>query len=814
LRGAVARFLAVSLIALGVWLVPRAEAGLDPRLGLILEGLRPGGEVSVIVTFADQGVLDRFRKDARTLRSLPADSRRQHRQALVNALKDASLSASAPLQGFLRARGARSITPLWIANALEVTAGRKVVEAAAAWPGVSNVTLNGTTRLPAYAVALEGAPEWNLAAIRAPELWSRGFTGQGVVIATLDSGVDVLHADLGPKWRGGANSWFDPYGEHPDLPYDRDGHGTAVAGILVGGSAGGTAVGVAPDARWIAAKIFNDAGVADDLRVHQAFQWLLDPDGDPATDDAPDLVNNSWGLEDLPGACVSVFQPDVEALKAAGIAVVFSAGNTGGLPGTSVSPANYTGSFAAGAVDQAGVVPSFSARGPSACDGAMFPEVVAPGLNIRTADLTLGGTFPAASVTVSGTSFSAPHVAGAMALLLSALPGEPVIALEAALQQTATDLGPTGPDNASGSGRIDAVAAYEFLNVPAGAPRIAVLPSASFVGFGAVTVNQTAGRAFSVVNVGSAGLAIDAIAIDGTDAAEFSLRDDFCSNRELTPAAACTFEAAFSPLTSGRKGAGIVIPSNDPATPQVRVLLSGNDLARIGSFRGGAWYLDDGNRAWNSGIDIAYPSFGVPGDIPVTGDWDGDGRTEIGVYRRGIWYLDNGNGRWDPDTDLVYRNFGAPADIPVTGDWDGDGRTEIGTYRRGTWYLDNGNGQWDPDADLVYRSFGAPQDIPVTGDWDGDRRTEIGTYRQGTWYLDNGNGQWDPDADTVHQSFGAPQNIPVTGDWDGDGRTDVGTYRRGTWYLDNGNGRWDPGIDAVHTTFGASDDIPLVGRWH
>jgi hypothetical protein len=95
--------------------------------------------------------------------------------------------------------------------------------------------------------------------------------------------------------------------------------------------------------------------------------------------------------------------------------------------------------------------------------------------------------------------------------------------------------------------------------------------------------------------------------------------------------------------------------------------------------------------------------------------------TEVGAIG-GHRFLDNGNGVWDDPTisltpDTVYANFGAPDDIPVTGDWDGKGKTEVGTWRRGTWFLDNGNGRWDAGVDTVYQNFGASDDIPVTGNW-------------------------------------------------------------------------------------------------
>ncbi|MDD1698568.1 MAG: PKD domain-containing protein [Methanoregula sp.] len=187
--------------------------------------------------------------------------------------------------------------------------------------------------------------------------------------------------------------------------------------------------------------------------------------------------------------------------------------------------------------------------------------------------------------------------------------------------------------------------------------------------------------------------------------------------------------------------------------------------SEIGVYRGARnWYLDtSGNGAWGAG-DSAF-GFGVLGDIPVTGDWNSDGKTEIGIFRDGrTWYLDtSGNGAWGAG-DSTY-GFGITGDIPVTGDWTSDGKTEIGVFRGGrTWYLDtSGNGAWGA-GDSTY-GFGIAGDIPVTGDWNSDGKTEIGVFRGGrTWYLDtSGNGAWGS-GDSAF-SFGISGDKPVTGAW-------------------------------------------------
>ena len=139
--------------------------------------------------------------------------------------------------------------------------------------------------------------------------------------------MDVNHPDLAGRWRGGPNSLVRPLRPAPHDPTDVSGHGTATMGVMVGGDAGGTSIGMAPGATWIAAKIFNDAGSATATAIHSAMQWVLDPDGDPATADAPQVVNNSWAYG-TPG-CNLAFQPDLQALRAAEIVPVFAAGNYG-----------------------------------------------------------------------------------------------------------------------------------------------------------------------------------------------------------------------------------------------------------------------------------------------------------------------------------------------------------------------------------------------------------------------------------------------------------------------------------------------------
>jgi bacillopeptidase F len=176
------------------------------------------------------------------------------------------------VKAFLEIRRAKKIKSLWLINGLVVTATANVIQELASLPEVEEVRLDKAIQAPVVTYSVSTVPEWNINAIQAPALWNIGFTGQGVVVASMDTGVDYLHPDLASKWRGGDNSWYDPHSQHT-MPYDADGHGTQTMGIMVGGSGGGTAIGVAPGAKWIAVKIFNDAGDSSLSIIHQGFRF-------------------------------------------------------------------------------------------------------------------------------------------------------------------------------------------------------------------------------------------------------------------------------------------------------------------------------------------------------------------------------------------------------------------------------------------------------------------------------------------------------------------------------------------------------------
>ncbi|MCG7990571.1 MAG: S8 family serine peptidase [Candidatus Thiodiazotropha lotti] len=396
----------------------------------------------------------RSRKESRTLK------RKQFRQNVFSSLQQQTREASARLSELLRKHGVKTrLKSLWTINGIALDVPPEMIDAISALPGVERVTADMRLTMNTPEVEdVDSQPQWNIEKLNAARLWEREIRGEGVVVGIMDSGVDVNHPDLADRWRGGDNSWFDPYYGDQQLPIDLVGHGTQALGLILAGDESGYQVGMAPEAKWIAARIFDNANQTTLSAIHLAFQWLLDPDGDPLTDDAPHLVNNSWGFANTINQCYQEFDEDIRLLREAGIGVVFSAGNYGPFAETSISPANNSGSLSVGAIDLLDEIEFQSSRGPNACDGGIYPKLVAPGSQVYTTD-----RLPVAYNVVSGTSFAAPHITGALALLKSAFPDTPISQIETALYDSAVDLGETGVDDQYGYGLADVSAAYDLL---------------------------------------------------------------------------------------------------------------------------------------------------------------------------------------------------------------------------------------------------------------------------------------------------------------------------------------------------------------
>lgn len=395
--------------------------------------------------------------------------------ALVADLRDTARRTQAPLLGRLQAKGlGAGVRPLWITNSLALTVDAGGLADLAAWPEVASIDLDVRVLLP-EATAGQSAlsPVWSLDVIGAPSVWSTfGLTGAGVVIGSMDTGVDISHPALAGKWRGGGNSWLDLVGG-ASQPYDDHGHGTHTIGTLVGGDGPGpfaSDIGVAYGAQFISVKVLdanNSFGSAS--IVLAGAQWILDPDGNAATDDFPSVVNNSWYFN---SQTYSGFHAAVDAWRAAGIIPVFCLGNAGPGAGTTRPPGNYGNTLGIGATTSTDDIASFSSRGPSPV-GASFPadqhkpDLSAPGEAVTS---SLPGGFYQAW---SGTSMATPQVAGTVALMLEARPGLTYDQISGFLRSTAVDLGAAGWDANFGHGRLNAFAAVAAMlvsPVPDGGP--------------------------------------------------------------------------------------------------------------------------------------------------------------------------------------------------------------------------------------------------------------------------------------------------------------------------------------------------------
>lgn len=354
-----------------------------------------------------------------------------------------------------------SYRPLWIVNGIAFEGHAKVFWALAARPDVSMIWEDHLHYLPAgergqnqpLASSAQADPvQWNVQRVKADQVWQfLGLTGEGIVVANMDTGVDWQHPLLKERYRGyagrptveHAGNWYCATNEGYLYPGDGYSHGTHTMGIMVGQQG----IGVAPEARWIAVKVFDNTGYAYDSWIHDGFQWILAPNGDPAL--APHVVSSSWGH---PAGSRQEFLPDVQALRAAGVLPIFSAGNYGPGSGTIASPGSFAESLAVGSLDSNDLIARSSSRGPSPW-GEVKPEVSAPGVSIVSS--VPGGGLG----TKSGTSMAAPHVAGIVALMLQVNPSLTADECETILQQTARPLGEGNPNNDYGWGLVDAYAA-------------------------------------------------------------------------------------------------------------------------------------------------------------------------------------------------------------------------------------------------------------------------------------------------------------------------------------------------------------------
>ncbi|MDP3859401.1 MAG: S8 family serine peptidase [Stagnimonas sp.] len=504
----VVRCVAILMLTAGCGgLAQASTAKIDPGL---LSAVQQAGRSDFLIWFGEQADLS-----AAAAEKTRADKGR----VVMAALKAAARRSQAGALSKLRERGLEH-RAFWIANAITVSGGSLAdLQALSLLPEVTQL-YRIETRLPEMLpptiarhreLPLGAAPKaakspelFNLAKalgdhaeagvqlINAPQVWALGFRGQGVVVGDHDVGVMWDHPALKNNYRGWdgttashAYNWRNAFGAadlfctDPVVPCDSNGHGTHTTGTMVGYDGGENQVGVAPEAKWMACRSLLDPvlGVGTVPTYMDCMEWQLAPypNGEPDAADpamAPDVISNSWGCLE---ACVPpLLQATNDAIYAAGQVQVVSAGNDGndGVCSTVAFPlAVYESSFSVGASDVSDEMAGFSSLGPVLTDGSMRlkPNVTAPGVDTRSS--WNDGDYNS----ISGTSMAGPHVAGMVALIMSAEPRligrvadirtliERTANPNVATSNTAATCGGTDaatiPNNIFGYGRIDALAA-------------------------------------------------------------------------------------------------------------------------------------------------------------------------------------------------------------------------------------------------------------------------------------------------------------------------------------------------------------------
>lgn len=370
-----------------------------------------------------------------------------------------------------------SYTPYYLVDGIEVNAGTYLTGILQKRSDVDRILPSPQLRpLPAK-IPLTNAqpvnqptePTWNLTMIGVDKVRQElGVTGKGIIIGETDTGVDGYHPELKSSYRGfqGGDdyNWLDPW-NHSIFPTDAEGHGTATLGLITGKN-----IGIAPDAQWIGCvNLARDLG--NPAVYLNCMQFMLAPypqKGNSFSDGVPSkgamIVNNSWGCPEVEGCDAEIFKSAADIMQSAGIFMSVAAGNTGNYGCDTVSDpmAIYSDVLTVGSVDQAGDVSAFSSLGPVTVDGSnrIKPDLLAPGQGIISA-------FPNnAYIEGDGTSFSAPHVSGVVALMWSANPkliGNIPLTRQI-LEETATPYSGKFPDCITSTGVPNDASGYGILN--------------------------------------------------------------------------------------------------------------------------------------------------------------------------------------------------------------------------------------------------------------------------------------------------------------------------------------------------------------
>ncbi len=498
------------------------------------------------------------------------------RQHVIEVLKTVARESQRDLLQYLHQQQKRGlvsrIRSLWITNVVAFEATPEVIRAIAQRPDVAEVWYNPRRQIlplnkpkPTPAVPDRVQPPaqragtkaivWGVSQINAPDVWAQGYTGQGVVVGVLDTGVNYNHVDLADHvWTNpgeipnngvddDGNGYVDDvhgydFAYNDGDPMDGQGHGTHVAGTVAGDGTAGTQTGVAPDAQIMCLKILDDQGGGNETDVWEGVQYGLD--------NGADVLSASIGWCHRWNPNRAQWRQVADNVLAAGIVWVAAAGNEGDLsdpwnqcpdaapdnvdtPGDIPSPwkhpdqaangsnGSQSGVITVGATDSNDNIASFSSRGGSTWSGIsgyndypyvgsygkrglIKPDVSAPGVNITSLDYQNNTGYLSGW---DGTSMATPHVSGTVALMLSKSASLTPRQIDSLLEVTAVERGISGKDSAYGAGRIDALAAVNAIVTAQHDVGVSQITAPS----GTITVTQSSSQTIAptvqVTNYGS-----------------------------------------------------------------------------------------------------------------------------------------------------------------------------------------------------------------------------------------------------------------------------------------------------------------------
>jgi len=331
--------------------------------------------------------------------------------------------------------------------------------------------------------------------------------------------------------------------------------------------------------------------------------------------------------------------------------------------------------------------------------------------------------------------------------------------------------------------------------------------SSTAVNYGLLPLGASATQQITVSNPSTGSSQTITTALNGSYASQFVITENSCA-ASLGPGNSCSLTIQFAPVLAGSLDASVSVSGSGGNGP-----LSAN-LSGVGvrpfAFHAANRYLAVVFRPWDASwwIENGPPSgyqFGVLGDIPVTGDFDGDHNDDLAVFRpsTGCWWvrLSGNSGA------VTSRQWGQQGDIPVPGDYDGDGKADFAVWRpsTGDWLISPSGNPGTP----ISQQWGAIGDIPVPGDYDGDGKTDIAIWRPSTgdwWIIPSSN----PNA-VLSFHCGFSGGIPVPADYDGDGRADAAVWQptTGLWSILLSG---DPG-SSISECLGNPGDVPVPGDY-